>query len=272
MSTAATVAALHAAGVCELAWLQPGARPDIAAATPLVLDGRPAFAFPYAYAELGRAVGAAEQVAVVLSDPRSAGSESSWRPIAVLGRPRLTEDRDGDVFIERLLDQELRKFPPSRTLADSPILRREHWWYVPRLIVTVEPDAVVDVHPRVGGAADGVLAVAMAGNNTAQTRLALASVDVERRAGPTVRLRGHGFTSGFSPGTSTARAALLCHDFSADIERWASWTAHGTLTATNELTFGVEHEVGDVRLPPPLGLLARLRRQRDLARACQREF
>ncbi|WP_298329116.1 hypothetical protein [Haloactinopolyspora sp.] len=268
MAAPAFVAAVHAAGVCEVAWLRTDGSLDVAAATPLVLDDRPALALPYAYAELGRDVGTADQVAVVLSDSRLSGS--SWRPIAMLGRPELTEDRDGGVFTEHLLDQELRKFPPARVLADSPILRREHWWYLPRLIVTVEPEAVVDVAERAGGAADGVLAVAVSGV-AAQTRLAVASVEVERRDDRAVQVRRREMAAdaaGSALATGTSRAVVVCHDFSPDMERWTSWTAHGVLGG--DLSLAVDHEAGDVELPRPLSLMARMRRQRDLARACRR--
>lgn len=267
MTTVEMVGAVHAAAVCEIAWLGADGQPDAAAATPLVLDDRPALAFPYAYAELARAIGSARQVSVVLSDARQSGS--SWRPIAVHGRPRMVEDADGTLFTERLLRQELRKHPPSRALADSPILQREHWWYLPRLVVTVEPEAVSEMPVRSGGRHDGVVAAAIGG------RLQVGGVAIERTAPAALLLAPltPGLILGPDPAAvpSGTPAVVLCHDFSTpDLERWTSWTAVGTLGGSEASTLLVSAETGTAELPPPPGLLARVRRQRDLARACRR--
>lgn len=264
MLSAALISALHAAAVCEVVWLAPGGRPDAVAATPLVFDGRPAVAFPYAYAELGRAIAAAGQVGIVVSDSRLSGS--AWRPIAVLGRPRLIEDADGSIFTEFLLGQELRKHPPSRTLADSPILRREHWWFLPRVIVVVEPDAVHDVGARAGGADDGVLGVAVPSRGSDADHLRIAAVGITSGPGAAVQLTPIGESG--SAGREAGPAVLICHDFSTpDIERWTSRTATGTVTG---MVLDVDAQDGDIALAPPLRLMERIRRQRDLGRACRR--
>ncbi|PSL05312.1 hypothetical protein CLV30_104178 [Haloactinopolyspora alba] len=251
--------ALHAAAVCEVAWLGAGGRPGAAAAVPLVLDGVPAVALPYAYASLARLMGTATRVAVVLSDRRQAGS--AWLPVVVHGRPRLVEDTDGTVFTEHLIHQELRKYPPARALADSPILRREHWWYLPRLIVTVEPDAVAEVAARQGGAVDGLLAVA-----DSRDGLRVGSVAVGERSAGGVRVAALS-----EPAPGIGPAVALCHDFSApDLERWTSWTAYGQVTGADGTELRVDAQDGTASLPPVPGLLARIRRQRQLARACRR--
>ena len=99
-------AALHAAGVAELLWSVAGEPPGAVGVVPLLLDDQPAVALPWAHEETARAVGAAREVALTISDPRLTGS--AWRPMAITGRPRLIEDGDGGLFGDRLLDQELR--------------------------------------------------------------------------------------------------------------------------------------------------------------------
>ncbi|MGH3519935.1 MAG: hypothetical protein ACRDQ7_21635 [Haloechinothrix sp.] len=266
MSNQPWVTALHSAGVCEVIWVPADGRPDAVAATPLVWNDRPTLAFPYAQAQVGRSISAARQVAVVLSDARLTGS--GWHPIAVVGRPELIEDRAGSVFTAELLDQELRKHPPSRVLADSILLRREHWWFLPRILITIEPEAVISVAARKGGTADAVLGVSEVDPAGDRLRVATVQLEGDERNRPTVLPLG---TGALPAGDEPPRpAVLLRHDFSEpDLERWSSWTASGTLTGD---VFDTEGQRGSVVLPPPPGLLARMRRQRDLARSCRREL
>lgn len=247
--------AIRAAAIGELAWLDPTGRPDAHPVTPLLLGDDPAVAYPYADLALARRVAAAPAVALVLSDDRMAGR--GWRPAAVTGRPRLVEDRDGALFTDQLLDQELRKYPPARALIDSLLLRREHWWYVPRLVVVLADAAATPVGVRTGGAGE-LLAVAAEGQ---------LSVDTVRRA-----LEGSGRVRVTSlAGREPARgpAVLLGHDFSVpDLERWTPWTTRGWSAADG--LFTVEQRPDRTGLAPPLGLWQRLRRQRELERACRR--
>src|SRR5690606_23965162 len=124
------VQSVRASTVAELSWIGAAGRPDALPAVPLLLMGEPAIAYPYAYADLARQIAASSRVALTLSGPRLTGRP--WQPLTVTARPRLIEDADGELFEAELLTEELRKFPPSRTLADSLLLRRENWWYVPR--------------------------------------------------------------------------------------------------------------------------------------------
>lgn len=246
--------AVRAATVGELAWLDGTGRPHAHPVTPLLLGDRPAVAFPYARAALARRVAAAPIAALVVSDDRLTGRD--WRPVAVTGRPHLIEDRDGNLFADELLSQELRKYPPARALIDSPLLRREHWWYVPRLIVVVDVAATTAVGARAGGAGE-VLAVA-AGDQ----RLYVDTVGRVGDGDGAVRLAS---LTGRPP--ATGPAVLLGHDFSApDLERWTPWSTRGRLT-DGMLT--VEEAPARTGLAPPLGLWHRLTRQRRLARECR---
>jgi hypothetical protein len=246
---------ITAATVGELTWLGPDGRPQARPVTPLLLDGAPAVALPYADAALARRVAAAPRAALVVSDDRLTGR--GWWPVAVTGRPRLIEDPDGTLFTGRLLGQELRKYPPARALADSPLLRREHWWYLPRLVVVLEVAAVTPVAARPGGRGE-VLAVAEPAG-----RLAVDTVRCDE-AGPG-RLR---VTSLVGRAPADGPAVLLGHDFSApDLERWTPWTTRGRLA---DGVLAVEERPDRTGLEPPYGLWRRLRRHRDLARACRR--
>lgn len=247
--------AIQTATVGELAWLDGAGRPDACPVTPLLLADQPAVAYPYAQAALARRLAAAPVAALVVSDDRL--TARGWRPVAVTGRPRLVEDERGELFTEQLLGQELRKYPPARALIDSPLLRREHWWYLPRLIVVLEAGSAAPVGARPGGTGE-VLAVAGDGERL--------YVDTVERAGD-----GYGNTrvvslAGRPP--VTGPAVLLGHDFSApDLERWTPWTTRGRL-AGGALT--VAEPPARTGLEPPLGLWRRLARHRGLERACRR--
>ncbi|MCZ7422037.1 MULTISPECIES: pyridoxamine 5'-phosphate oxidase family protein [unclassified Micromonospora] len=247
--------AIQAATVGELAWIDPDGLPQARPVTPLLLGDRPAVAFPYAEVTLARRLAAAQVAALVVSDDRLTGR--GWRPVAVTGRPRLTEDRDGALFTDRLLDQELRKYPPARALIDSPLLRREHWWYLPRLIVVLDVDTATTIGARPDGTGE-VLAVACD-----DRRLYVDSVTrADGQVGESVRVRS---LAGRLP--ADGPAVLLGHDFSApDLERWTPWTIRGELA---DGVLAVTAAPARTALAPPLGLWRRLTRQRRLARACQ---
>jgi hypothetical protein len=253
MKVTSTMSAIHAAGVAELLWRAPDGPPAAVGVVPLVLGGRPAVALPWAHVETARQAAASDTAALALSDPRLTGS--GWAPMVATGRFTLVEDATGELFTEELLDQELRKHPPARALADSAMLRREHWWYLPRLVLVLD---VVDLAPGVRreGPADVVLGVDDGALHVRTVRVPDWDADpLELRDGPI---------------GASGPAVLVGQELSIpDVERWTVHTttgryAHGRLT--------------DVRpaatrdLEPVPGLLARIRRQRTLERACVRSL
>jgi hypothetical protein len=241
--------AVSAAGVAELLWRTPDGPPAAQGVVPLLFGGRPAVALPWALEETARSVAAAETAALVLSDSRVTGS--AWAPLAAVGRPTLLEDGDGSVFTESLLDQELRKHPPSRVLADSHMLRREHWWYLPRLILVLDVDRLTPVGRR-EGPLDAVLAVDDGG-------LSVATVRVADWAAPTLELRGP------VPGAE-GPAVLIGQELSVpDLERW---TVHTTTGHYADGRLSGVRPAGSRDLEPVPGLFARMRRQRALERGC----
>ena len=216
---------------------------------PLVLGGQPAVALPWAQVETARAAAAGGTAALVLSDPRLTGS--AWEPLVAAGRLTLVEDTDGELFADQLLDQELRKHPPSRALADSHMLRREHWWYLPRLILVLETVEAVPAGRR-DGPLDAVLAVDDDGLQVRTVRVADWDADPVELDDAPLTVRGP--------------AVLVGQEISVpDVEQWTVHTTTGRY-ADGRLTEVVPAPTRE--LEPRPGLLTRIRRQRALERAC----
>lgn len=239
------------AGLAELVWTAPGgAAPRAIGVVPLLLGDAVAVALPWAYEEQARAAAASPSAAIVLSEPRLGAP--GWEPVAGIGRLLLVEDGEGEVFGAQLLEQEVRKHPPARALCGSLLLRREHWWYLPRLVLVLEPQRVVPVGPR-EGPQDAVLAVDDDGLQLATVRVADWDADpVDVAGGPDA----HG------------PAVLVGQEVSTpDAERWTVHVTSGRYA---------DGRLQDVQRPPTReleavpGLRARVRRQRDLERSCVR--
>jgi hypothetical protein len=239
---------IHPAGIAELVWRVPGSAPGSLGVVPLLLDDRPAVALPWARLDDARAVAGSPGAALVLSEPRLAGP--SWRPVVLAGRFSLIEDGEAEVFPDRLLDQEVRKHPPSRALVDSPLLRREHWWYLRRLILVMDVDSAEPGTAR-SGPDDAVLAVDDDG-------LLVRTVHIDDWDADPLPMTG-------GPTTASGPAVLVGQEISSDAERWTVHRTSGTY-AGGRLT--------DVVRPPTrelertAGVLTRMRRQRALEKAC----
>ena len=111
--------------------------PRIEPVVPLLLDGGPALALTYDRRDKAREIERAKSLTLALAEPRMA--RIGWSPLAVGVRASVEPDPEGEIFVEQLLEQELRKHPPSMHLANSFLLQRENWWYLPRLILRLEP-------------------------------------------------------------------------------------------------------------------------------------
>ena len=249
-----TARAVRTAGVAELLWDSPAAAPQTLGAVPLLLGDQPALALTWAHAAQAREIAAAGTATLVLSEPRSSGP--GWTPLAMTGAVTLVEDADGSLFSAQLLPQELRKHPPSRALVDSPMLCREHWWYLPRLVLLLEPSDVVPVRRR-EGPQDVVLAVAASGAG----RLAVSTVTVQDWTASTLELAG-------GPAEAQGPAVLVGQEISVpDLERWTVHRTEGRYADGRllDVTPATTRE-----LEPVPGLLARLRRHRALERSCLR--
>lgn len=246
------------AALAEVAWPTADGRVRCVALTPLVADGGPVFALPYARSGLARDLAAAPAAAIVLSDSRLA--RRGWAPLGATVSLSVTADPRGERFQDELMEQELRKHPPSRALIDSPLLRREHWWYLPRLVVgVVEVDRVRPVGRR-SGPDDAVLAYTTGGTVDGDT---VAVTDWDE---PRIRLRS---LAGRDPGAlGDVPATLFSHDFAVpDLDARTERFAEGRLGGGR---LRVDRRGGHPRVVGPRGLRARLRDLRDLRHACVR--
>ncbi|WP_028279918.1 hypothetical protein [Arthrobacter sp. H5] len=254
--TTVVASSVKASSVIDLAWLDGSGAPDACAAVALWWQGKPAVAFTYAYADLARRVAASPAAALVFTETRSTGR--SFAPAALLGRPRLTEDTDGAVFSDDLLEQELRRYPPSRVFADSYLLRRENWWYLPRLIVQFDVDAGVPVPVRTPGAADQHLLVTA----------------VDGRLVPRLVAVGHddgGGSLALTPADGRAlpegQAVLIGQDATfPDMAQWTSWRYRGMSTGSELVVTERPARVGLESTPT---IWQRYRLQRDFSKSCR---
>ncbi len=253
-------AALRAASIGEVAWVDPrdGAL-RVRGVLPLADDEGPVLAVPYAAADAARSLGAAGGALLVTRDDRS--TAAAYRPLTLRCRPRLVEDRTGDRFVAELLGQELRRYPPSRVLADSVILRREQWWWLPRLLVHLEVEAVDAPLPR-EDERDHLLVVDTGGPDPVR-RLAAASARLTTLPDPPgTDLPPLAVTAAPGPGP----AVLHGQDASfPDLERWGRWHWRGRWDGAHLAVAEAPERVG---LPPVPGVVARVRRQRALRKAC----
>ncbi len=249
------LAAVRSASVAELSWRDATGAVRVRGAVPLVGPDGPAIAFPYAAARTARSLGSADEVLLTLTDPHATGP--AYRPLLLRCRPSLVEDREGDRFVAELLDQELRRYPPSRVYADSPLLRREHWWWLPRLILDLTVETTTPFPERATDA-DHLLVVDP--DDGGDRRLAAAVARVGAGSGtPTVDVR-----SG-TPGPGAA--VLFGQQVSEDRERWGQWAWTGRWDGA---ALEVVDSPAEIGLPPVPGVVARWRRERDLERACRR--
>ncbi len=234
----------RAAPLGELVWLDRAGRPDARPVVSLLERSHPALALTYAELEVARAIAAAPRLALAVGTAAHLAHDVLAAGVSVA----VHDDPDGEGFAERLLVQELAKHPPSRRLADSILLRREHWWYVARLLVRVtHRSPTVTLGPGeilVAVAADGELELGVGrarGELTGDAHIEAAVPD-----GPAVAL---------------AHGADL-----PDLERpwWNRW--YGPLR-DGRLTI----EAAADRAPRhgPMGLLGRWRAQTTLERACR---
>lgn len=243
--------AVHASSVAELAWTDPDGAPDGFGVVTLWWQEAPAVAFTYALEAPARAAAASPLVALTLTEARS--TSTAFTPVAIVGRPRLVEDVDGRLFTEELLDQELRRYPPARKFADSPMLRREHWWYLPRLVVEVDVESMEPIEVRTTPE-DHLLVVQHDGHLV---------VRVARLAGQT-----SGTVVLDVPGDPAPGPALLFGQDASfpDLEQWAQWSYRGHWDGTGFRADEVPERTG---LGPPASVWQRWRRQRLLEKRCR---
>lgn len=251
MTPAEVADVVGASSLSELCWVDHAGRPQVRGVVALVREDRPALAFTYADERLARETAGSERVVLVLSETRSTGQ--AFRPLLVTGRPRLVEDPTGELYVADLVVQELRRYPPSRLFADSPLLMREHWWYLPRLVVQIDVESV-EPGPGRDEAHDHVLVVADG------------ATPVVRLAGVRERTAGRLELSVEGPAAPAGPAVLFGQDASfPDLEQWSQWRYRGQWDGS---ALAVDEEPAHTGLGRTPGLMQRWRRQRELKRRC----
>lgn len=55
------------------------------------------------------------------------------------GKATVSASSSGDAFIERILPQEIEKYPPTREIVSAPCSRALFWWYYGRVFITFRP-------------------------------------------------------------------------------------------------------------------------------------
>jgi hypothetical protein len=161
-------AAWRQAQLAELLWDDgPSAGPDAIIVVPLTESGTLCVALPYdQHTRADRLSAAGTAVVTIANRALARGAPTLTARVRV----RRSDDLTGEVFEgSTLLLQELAKHPPSRRRLDSILLRREHWWYLPRIVLHLEPTE----DPQPLPATDTVLAhVASEGLTVAAVRIA----------------------------------------------------------------------------------------------------
>jgi len=241
------------AQLAELIWDDPQGGPDAMPVVPLVDEGVPCVALSYDLLARADALTRSGTATATITDPDLARGAATVR-CAV--RVRRSDDLDGEHFeTSTLLLQELAKHPPSRRRLDSILLRREHWWFLPRVLLRLEPlDEPVPIAPAtavLGHREDGVLRVS--------------TLDGWERDGELVRIERTARTE--MGGAPHGPAVLLDHGAEPpDLERrWGSRT-FGTLDGDRLL---VEREDRWGRSDRTPTLMQRVLDERRLERACR---
>ncbi|SDP92409.1 hypothetical protein SAMN04487905_113116 [Actinopolyspora xinjiangensis] len=240
----------------ELCWVDSAGSPNGIAVTPLLRGEAPCVALPYSCSATIDLLETAHEIGFAVTDRRSLREGRDG--LTAFGPVRVTHDLSGSVFGGEMLEQELRKYPPSRALADSLLLRRENWWWMPRVIVELSAvNRLVESAPRSDPARHALLV-------HGSERTEMSTVEVGDRTNDRTKLTPLDDVS-LPDGV---RGTVFGYDYtSADLERWESWRFSGRVSAGELEVSESEGEPGE-RLRP-LGLLRRIRRRHGTAKACR---
>ncbi|PWV51058.1 hypothetical protein [Nocardiopsis sp. L17-MgMaSL7] len=244
--------------VAELSWTSSSG-PSGIPVVPLMWRDTPCVALPYSMA--GTALSLRGRTVAFSVSAQDAGGRSA---VVGTGPVEVVEDLDGSEFVEHLVEQEAIKHPPTRLRADSLIARRENWWWVPRLIVSLTSvEEQRELHPRTR-AEDALLVRDRSGRPEVEV---VTAKEWSSSGGLTLWARGGAPLEGRGE-----PAFVFAHQYSPDFERWERWSRSGLLTGDSLTVTDAEGApVGDAPSGPlsPYGLLERLSNHRSLARTCR---
>jgi hypothetical protein len=239
------VTAWRQAQLAELVWDTPDG-PDATVVVPLTDEGIACVALPFDQLARAEALAAAGGAVASVSDPALGGGAE---PLRVRVRVTREDDLSAERFEDsKLLLQELAKHPPSRRRLDSILLRREHWWFLPRILLHLEPiDAPEPLEPT----------GALLAHRSAEG-LELTTVRVTQRSSERLILEG---------AARSGPAVLLEHGAEApDLERRWTFRRYGRLEGDSLLVTREESWGRSDRAPT---LMQRIRDERALERGCR---
>ncbi|GAB3746084.1 hypothetical protein [Nocardiopsis nanhaiensis] len=246
--------------VAELSWTTP-AGPLGIPVVPLLWRDTPCVALPYSMA--GTALSLRGLRVAFSATAEDAGGRTA---VAGSGPVDVVEDLEGAEFVEHLVEQEAVKHPPTRLRADSLIARRENWWWVPRVIVSLASlEEERELHPRTR-ATDALLVRDRSGRPVVDV---VTAEDWSDRSAESIGLwsRAGGLLEG-----AEEPVFAFSHQYSPDFERWERWFRSGRLTGETLIVNDAEGTpVGEAPSGPmpPYGLLERFSNHRSVARACR---
>nr|WP_211351909.1 hypothetical protein [Haloactinospora alba] len=239
----------------ELCWVAPDGPTGIPV-VPLVWGEFPCAALPLAHLD---AVDGMSGRRVVFSAGGGAGAGTTS---AVLGSGpvEVRYDLAGEQFTRDLLAQEVAKHPPTRLRADSLMARREHWWWVARvLVILTRLDSRNEVRPW-RPAEDALLV--RPGNR--EPRVDVVTAPGWGAAGRSEELWRR---DGLPLAGNHEQAFAFGHRHSPDFERWERWYRAGSLS---QETLTVAEAAGNPgEQPQPFGFLGRIRNHWRVSRACR---
>lgn len=201
-------------------------------------------------------------------------SHGTPRTLLATGRVNVRVDLTGTEFIEHLLPQEVAKHPPTRLRADSLMARKENWWWLPRVLVTLTESAHVHALPARTHFEDALLVRQRPGHAERVDEPYLVVVTAANWPQPGSQSRIELWPRcGTALGGEGEAAFVFGHRHSPDLERWESWHRSGTLhdevlhvwSAEGAPRPGDEH----AGAAEPFTLLERWSQHRRTAKACK---
>jgi len=246
--------AWRAAQLGELVWDTPDG-PDALPVVPLSDDGIACVALPYSELARADALSAAGSAVACVSVPALSGGAEL---MVVRVRVARIDDLDGERFeTSQLIMQELAKHPPSRRRIDSILLRREHWWFLPRILLHLTPTD----EPRPVASGDALLGRRGA---SGPASIEVAVVTVASRSSTQLTLDPA--PSSLDPSTAGSPAVVLEHGAEPpDLERTWGTRTRGTFDGATLTVREVERWGRADRMPT---LVQRVRDEWGLERAC----
>lgn len=258
--TSELLTAARGTAAADLVWrARDGALAAVTAA-PLVRGQSVAFALPIADVDMGRSLAEAGRAWLLCLDGRSAAQR--WRPAAAPCDVRVDVDLDGAWLdgpwvTEGLLAQLCDKDPAARAALESPLVRREHWWAVPRVLLTATPTAPPRRPPPRFDSADATI---VSGDGTP-----VGAARADTWDHPVVDLSGRDHEVATLPAGARVGAVLTAPPTPLGVPR--SMLVRGVVEGDRLV---VTDRVGRLPSPADRTILGRWRAQRRHERACRR--